>query len=55
MTGMAPTTFAEFWPMYLRAHQNATSRLLHYLGTLASLLCWTLFAMTRDCAGSQPP
>jgi hypothetical protein len=44
----APTTFAEFWPHYLRAHQNATSRLLHYLGTFGTMLCWALFGLTLD-------
>lgn len=41
-----PETFAMFWPMYLRAHRNPTSRLLHYVGTFGAILCLTLFAMS---------
>jgi hypothetical protein len=41
-----PASFAEFWPHYLRAHENPTSRLLHYIGTFGTILSWVLFALT---------
>lgn len=50
MATPAPTSFNDFWPHYLRAHQNPTSRLLHYLGTFGTLLCWAMFAMTLSWA-----
>lgn len=41
-----PSSFAEFWPHYLRAHLNPTSRLLHYLGTFAGLMMLALIIAT---------
>jgi hypothetical protein len=26
-------SFVEFWPQYVRAHSDATTRLMHFLGT----------------------
>ncbi len=39
------TSFADFYPDYLRAHQNRTNRRLHFLGTtLVILMLVTIFA-----------
>jgi hypothetical protein len=31
------TTYAEFWPYYLRAHSQPGSRALHYLGSICGI------------------
>ncbi|MFY8110038.1 MAG: Mpo1-like protein, partial [Bacteroidia bacterium] len=33
------TKFQEFYPYYLKEHQNATCRLLHFIGTTLFFVC----------------
>ena len=43
---MRPTTYAEFWPHYLREHASPVTRGVHVGGTLTGLvlLAWGLMA-----------
>jgi len=41
------SSFQEFWPHYLRAHAHAGNRWLHFVGTLAALLCFAAAIVLR--------
>lgn len=40
-------SFEEFWPHYVRAHQNKTNRTLHFVGTSAGMALVGLGVLTR--------
>ncbi|MDO9381365.1 MAG: DUF962 domain-containing protein [Hyphomicrobiaceae bacterium] len=42
-----PSSFDEFWPIYLKAHSSPETRVLHFLGTAAAAGCVLAFAKTR--------
>jgi hypothetical protein len=44
---MAQATFAEFWSGYLRAHGNATTRLMHFTGTMTGWVLLVVAIVTR--------
>ena len=44
------TTFAEFYPFYLREHRNPTCRRLHFFGILGVLFCLAKLLVTLNPA-----
>ncbi|MBC6983115.1 DUF962 domain-containing protein [Caulobacter sp. 17J80-11] len=40
--------YAEFWPIYLREHRRAETRLIHYAGTSTGLACLVVAIVTRQ-------
>ncbi len=40
------TSFAEFYPFYLREHSNRSCRRLHFVGSTLSLVCLALLLAT---------
>jgi len=41
-------TYAEFWRLYLAAHGDPRTRMLHYLGTLLGLASLAAAGVTQD-------
>lgn len=42
------TTYAEFWPLYLREHAHPLNRRLHFLGTTIAFVLIIAAAITAD-------
>ena len=42
------SSFAEFWPHYLRAHADPRTRAMHYFGTSLGILLLLAFLLTKD-------
>ncbi len=40
------TTFADFYPFYLREHANRTCRRLHFVGSTLALICLGMLIAT---------
>ena len=43
---MQITSFAEFWPYYVRAHSKPKTRTLHAIGSILALACVAAAAVT---------
>jgi len=41
-------TYQQFWRVYLAAHTDPRTRVLHYLGTLAGVVSLAAAGVTRD-------
>ncbi len=42
------SSYADFFPYYLREHSNPTCRAMHYIGTTLVIALWVKFALTMD-------
>jgi hypothetical protein len=42
------TSFAQFYPFYLREHSNRTCRRLHFAGSTLSLVCLAMLIATGN-------
>lgn len=42
----AATTFAEFWPIYVREHSHPLNRAMHFVGNTGVLACLTAGVIT---------
>lgn len=42
------TTFADFWPYYLREHSQPATRAWHYVGTSLAILTLIIIVLTQS-------